>query len=139
MITPGRDPIGWRQLADLLRSQIRAGDIRPGARLPSEGYLAQTYGCATKTARAALQQMRTEGLAELVRGYGVVVRQQEPLELITPEIGATVTARTPSPAERVTYDVPEGWPILVVATVDGLEYVYPAHRYRIATTVVAPE
>ncbi|WP_412102908.1 GntR family transcriptional regulator [Plantactinospora sp. KLBMP9567] len=36
--------------------------------MPSEGQLAQAYGVATKTARAALQQVRNEGLAELAPG-----------------------------------------------------------------------
>lgn len=131
MIYPGQGPVGYQELADILRAEITSGKIRPGQRLPSEGALAQTYGCATKTARAALRQLRDEGLAELVRGYGVVVREPVEPEVITVEPGSLVWARNPTPVERRALEVPEGWPVIIVRGPDGFEDPYPADRYRI--------
>ncbi|MGI5211609.1 winged helix-turn-helix domain-containing protein [Plantactinospora sp. CA-290183] len=131
MIYPNRAPVGYQDLADILRARVSSGEIPPGRRLPSEGTLAQTYGVATRTARAALQQLRNEGLAELARGYGVVVREHVDPELITVEPGSTVSARNPTPQERREYEVPEGVPLLVVTGSDGLSDLYPAHRYRV--------
>lgn len=135
MIFPQQGPVGYQDLADMLREQIQSEQLRPGQRLPSETVLAQTYGVATKTARAALRQLRDEGLAESVRGYGVVVREHPELEVITAESGSLVWARNPTPRERREYEVPEGVPLLVVTAPDGLSELYPAHRYRV---VVSP-
>jgi GntR family transcriptional regulator len=132
VIYPGRGPVGYVELAEILRARITAGTIRPGQRLPSERDLAQTYGVATKTARAALMQLRNEGLAQSVRGYGVVVREHVEPEVVTVEPGDTVSARNPTPAERETYDVPEGVPLIVVHHPDGLQDLYPADRYQVA-------
>jgi GntR family transcriptional regulator len=131
VIYPGRGPAGYLELAEILRAQIVSGDIPPGQRLPSETMLAQTYGVATKTARAALMMLRNEGLAAHVRGYGVVVREPVEPETVTVEPGDAVSARMPSPDERDTYDVHEGVPLIVVTHADGLQDLYPADRYRI--------
>lgn len=132
MIFPGRGPTGYVELAEILRAQIVSGDLPPGRRLPSEAMLAQTYGVATKTARAALMLLRNEGLATAVRGYGVVVREPVEPELVYAEPGDEVSARNPTPGERETYAVPEGVPLIVVVHPDGLQDLYPADRYKIA-------
>lgn len=131
MIYPGRGPTGYLELAEILRAQITSGDLPPGRRLPSETTLAQTYGVAPKTARAALMMLRNEGLATFVRGYGVVVREHVEPQDVTVDPGDTVSARMPSPRERDTYDVPEGVPLIVVEHPDGLQDLYPADRYRV--------
>lgn len=119
------------ELAEILRAQIASGDLPPGRRLPSENTLAQTYGVAPKTARAALMMLRNEGLATAVRGYGVVVREPVEPELVTVDATDAVSARMPSPAERETHDIPEGVPLIVVEHADGLQDLYPADRYRV--------
>ncbi|PZG16475.1 GntR family transcriptional regulator [Micromonospora craterilacus] len=131
MIYPGQRPLGYLALADLLRDQITDGQLRPGARLPSERDLAQTYGVAAKTARAALMQLRQEGLAWAVVGYGVVVR--ETVEPVRVAIGPDdeMTARPPTPSEREQHEMPEGVPLLVVIHPDGTQSLYPAHLYRL--------
>jgi DNA-binding GntR family transcriptional regulator len=131
MIYPGGGPVGYQRLADILRAQITCGDLRPGQRLPSESTLSQTYGVASKTARAALTQLRNEGLAELVRGYGVVVREQVEPEVVSAAAGSSVSARNPTPNEREELDVPEGVPLLEVTLPDGTVERYPADRYRV--------
>lgn len=132
MIYPGRGPVGYAELAQIMRAQITSGQLRPGSRLPSEATLSQTYGVASKTARAALQQLRNEGLAQSVRGYGVVVREPVEPEIVWLDASDQVSARTPTPAERDRYDAPEGVPLLVVHHPDGLMDEYPAHAYRLA-------
>ncbi|MBF9134913.1 GntR family transcriptional regulator [Plantactinospora sp. S1510] len=131
MIYPHQPPVGYQEIANTLRADIHNGKFRPGRRLPSEGALSQTYGVATKTARAALKQLRDEGLAELVRGYGVVVREAVEPQLIVAEPGSQVWARNPTPEERRVLGIPEGVPLLIVRGTDGLDEAYPAHRYRI--------
>lgn len=131
VIFPGRGPVGYHDVADILRAQITAGAIRPGQRLPSETHLAQTYGVAPKTARAALRMLRDEGLAVSVRGYGVVVREPVEPELVTVDPGDQVAARMPTPRERDVYEMTEGVPLLVVVHPNGLQDLYPADRYRV--------
>lgn len=136
MIYPGQEPVGRNELAEILRARITSGQLGPGDRLPSERDLSQTYGVSAVTARAAVRQLRDEGLAESVRGRGVVVRKPaaEP-ELVFLEAGEWVSARNPTPRERKTYGVPEGVPLLVVTHRDGLQDLYPADRYRAVFTL----
>ncbi|MFG1884006.1 GntR family transcriptional regulator [Micromonospora sp. NPDC049102] len=131
MIYPSQEPVGYQELAELLRARITSGQLRPGNRLPSERDLSQTYGVNPLTARAAVQQLRNEGLAEAVRGRGVVVREPVEVEQVVVEPGSWVSARNPTPAERRTYGVPEGVPLLVVTHPDGLQDLYAAHRHRL--------
>ncbi|MET7949193.1 winged helix-turn-helix domain-containing protein [Micromonospora sp. NPDC005324] len=131
MIYPASEPVGYLELAEILRVRITSGQLSPGDRLPSERDLSQTYGVNPLTARAAVQQLRNEGLAESVRGRGVVVRAPVEVEMVYAEPGEWVSARNPTPEERKTYGVPEGVPLLVIARSDGLLDAYPAHRYRV--------
>jgi GntR family transcriptional regulator len=64
-----------RQIADQLRGMITAGDLAPGARLPSITTLMQEYGVARNTARRALAILEDEGLIEIVHGWGSFVRK----------------------------------------------------------------
>jgi GntR family transcriptional regulator len=137
VIYPHQPPVGYQELAEILREEITSGQLRPGDRLPSELRLAQTYGVAGKTARAALLQLRQEGLATAVRGYGVVVQERAEPEVVVVDPGWSVTARTPSPREREMYEVAEGWPVLIVTDTAGVQYLYPADRTRVE--YAAPE
>lgn len=131
MINPqGGGPTFQRIAADL-RTSITGGQLRPGQWLPSETRLSQQYGVSRLTARAAVNVLRAEGLAELVTGRGVVVR--EPLEredLRLPE-GASAVARMPTAEERTELDIAEGVPLLSVTAPDGTVSVYPADRWRL--------
>ena len=44
----------YRQLARILREQIQAGELHPGAALPSEAALSQTFGVGRDAVRDAL-------------------------------------------------------------------------------------
>lgn len=71
----------FRQIADDLRKQIYAGDLAPGAQLPSERELVAQYGTAHQTVRQAVNLLKTEGLAIGKTGRGVFVRENPPLQL----------------------------------------------------------
>jgi GntR family transcriptional regulator len=66
----------YQQIADALREQMRDGTYPPGAKLPSESELRQQWGVASKTVRAALDQLRSEGLVIGRQGVGSFVREQ---------------------------------------------------------------
>lgn len=131
MVDPQAAEPLFEQIAALLRDDIRSGRLRPGHMLPSESRLSQQYGVSDKTARAAVNVLRAEGLAELVRGRGVVVREPNVLEDLTPPPGSTVTARQPTREERKAYSIPDGYPVFSVTAVDGTVEIYPADRWQL--------
>jgi len=65
----------WRQIADVLRAEIAAGQYGPDDRLPSVGELARTWEVNRKTANKALAHLRDEGLIEVEQGMGYYIRQ----------------------------------------------------------------
>ena len=66
-----------RQLAALIRSQIEAGELPPGSRLPSIGSLAAEHDIATATVVKALRILKAEGLVIGVSGHGTFVAGQD--------------------------------------------------------------
>jgi GntR family transcriptional regulator len=52
----------WRQIAQLYRDKIDAGELRPGDRLPSIRSISQEYEVATTTAQKVIEALRDEGL-----------------------------------------------------------------------------
>ncbi|MGH3565311.1 MAG: GntR family transcriptional regulator [Pseudonocardia sp.] len=62
------------RLADRLRHAIKAGDLVPGAKLPSERGLAERHGIARNTARQAIRLLAESGLVVAEHGRGVFVR-----------------------------------------------------------------
>jgi DNA-binding GntR family transcriptional regulator len=131
MIDPSADRAVFRQLADLLRDRIASGDLAPGEPLPSELRLAQEYGISRTTVRQAIGQLRTEGLVTVDRPRGTFVRVPEPTETITLGRGELAAARMPTDAERRTYRLAEGVPVLVITAADGTRTVYPADRVQL--------
>ncbi|MCX7669573.1 MAG: GntR family transcriptional regulator [Anaerolineae bacterium] len=74
----------YYQLANILRQQIAAGELRPGDRVPSEGQLCEQYGVSPMTVRRAINILLDEGLVTAMRGRGTFVR---PLVLGTATFG----------------------------------------------------
>lgn len=60
----------YRQIADELRRLIAAGELAPGAMVPSELTLAERHQVARGTVRSALALLVDEGLIEVVAGQG---------------------------------------------------------------------
>ncbi|WP_458246330.1 GntR family transcriptional regulator [Streptomyces sp. MAI_2237] len=65
-------------VADHIEARIRAGELRPGARLASERDLAQEYGVAYLTVRRAAGVLRERGLIVTVHGRGTYVADPVP-------------------------------------------------------------
>jgi GntR family transcriptional regulator len=76
MVQHGTAVPPWRQLAALLRDQIKSGKLAPGARLPSILTLSQEHGIATVTVRKALDALKDEGLIVTTPGYGTFVAER---------------------------------------------------------------
>lgn len=65
----------YERIADEIRSSIRAGELRPGDRLPSEAQLAEDHRRSVPTIRDALRVLQDEGLIEKQHGRGTFVRK----------------------------------------------------------------
>jgi GntR family transcriptional regulator len=74
------------QVADQLREDIRSGTYGPGDRLPSERELVERFRVSVNTVRAAVVQLRTEGLVESHRGRGVFVAELRGLRRLSQDI-----------------------------------------------------
>lgn len=132
MIDPTADRAVFRQLADLLRSQITSGELAPGARVRSELGLAQEHGLSRTTVRQALGQLRAEGLIVVKRRpRGTFVREDAEIETVKLERGDMASARMPTPDERRALKLGEGVPVLVVTHADGSTQVYAGDRTRV--------
>ncbi|MFF4672386.1 GntR family transcriptional regulator [Streptomyces sp. NPDC001279] len=70
----------WRELADKLAQQIRAGDYTPGQRLPQIRDLVEAGEGSKATVHAAYKALEAEGLVTSSRGHGTVVRERTPLK-----------------------------------------------------------
>ena len=63
----------YRRIEGELRQRVRAGDLRPGAQVPTEPELMAEYGVSRATVRQALAGLVGEGLLEIRRGLGTYV------------------------------------------------------------------
>jgi GntR family transcriptional regulator len=68
----GETPV-YRQLAELLRSQIESGKIAAGRSLPSIKSLAQEHGIARGSVERAVKVLKDAGLIRTSIGRGLYV------------------------------------------------------------------
>jgi GntR family transcriptional regulator len=80
IIDPTSDRPAYRQIADQLRAAIVGGRLEPGAQLPSERALMDTYRAARGTVRQAIATLRAEGLVDIEHGRGAFVRRRPPVQ-----------------------------------------------------------
>ena len=71
--------VASRRIADDFATQIEAGELVPGAKLPSERTLVTTYGVARNTVQAAMRLLADAGMVVPQHGRGVYVRHPAPL------------------------------------------------------------
>ncbi|MCM2393081.1 GntR family transcriptional regulator [Streptomyces albipurpureus] len=69
----------YERIADRLRQRIRAGELKPGQRLPAETELVKEYRTSLPTLREALGLLLTEGLIDKKHGIGNFVRKPRKL------------------------------------------------------------
>ncbi|MCL5265407.1 MAG: GntR family transcriptional regulator [Chloroflexi bacterium] len=60
----------YHQIKEIIRSQIKSGELRPGDQLPTESQLVKEYGVSLITVRHALKDLVNEGLLYRRRGKG---------------------------------------------------------------------
>lgn len=75
-----RVPFGI-QIADSIRVQISAGELRPGDELPSESDLADRFQVSQRVVRDALRTLNGEGVIKTRQGKRAVVRDFKPLAI----------------------------------------------------------
>lgn len=79
MTTPARteeQPV-YQRVKGAILDRIRAGEWRPGQRIPSETELAEAFGCARMTVHRSLRELANEGVVERRRRAGTRVALQE--------------------------------------------------------------
>lgn len=64
---------GYAEIAAHFRGQIRAGELRPGDRMPTIREVMAQWGVSTATATRAYKQLKGEGLTRASTGTGTVV------------------------------------------------------------------
>lgn len=105
----------YHRIADELRREIRAGELKAGERLPAETTLVDRFRVSLPTIRQALSVLRAEGLIESRHGIGTFVKENRRLQrrsrhrygraradqqLLTADLRHDITfaGRTPAPA-----------------------------------------
>lgn len=61
------------RLATLLGDRIESGELKPGARLPTEQALAEAHGVSRTVVREAMHQLKSRGMLNSRQGLGVFV------------------------------------------------------------------
>jgi GntR family transcriptional regulator len=130
----------YAQVADALRGEIRGGRYGPGDQLPSERELQERFEVSVNTIRAALVQLRTEGLVVSHRGRGSFVADQLPVRRLSTDITTgrgfysmlerigkqpatrTTVTRGPAPEEAAdALGVPVGTEVVIRSRILGTE------------------
>lgn len=123
---------GWplsAQLAQVLRELIRAGQLRPGDKVPSEPQLAREHQVSRDTAQRALAILAGEGLITRRRGVGsAVAAAVEPVTEVRAAPGTRISARLPTVTERNATRAGVWVPVLAVAQPGWPEQLFPADR-----------
>lgn len=67
----------YKQIAEIIKARIDAGDIAPRRRIPSESDMVQEFGVARETARNAVAYMREKGWVYTVPHRGTYVMPED--------------------------------------------------------------
>lgn len=76
----------WRQIEQVLESEVLSGTFGPGQRLPTECELAARFDVNRHTVRRSLASLQEKGLLRIEQGRGIFVRE--------PVVEYTVSERT---------------------------------------------
>ncbi len=71
----------YRQIENMIRQAVMAGELRPGYRLPSTRQLASDLGVSRLTTKNVYEQLGEEGYLDSVRGAGTFVAELLPTDL----------------------------------------------------------
>jgi len=73
VLYPGSAKPLYKQLKDVLKQKITAGEFKPGEALPGERQLMETYGVSRVTVRQAIAELVNEGLLYRQHGKGTFI------------------------------------------------------------------
>lgn len=76
LLSRGEGVSAWRQIVDGIESDIGAGRLGPGDRLPTEAQLAERFGVNRHTVRRALGVLASRGLVRATQGRGTFVESR---------------------------------------------------------------
>lgn len=65
------------RIAAQIGSDIQEGRLKPGDKLPTEHFLAKSFGVSRSVVREAIAQLRNEGLVETRQGVGAFVTERQ--------------------------------------------------------------
>jgi GntR family transcriptional regulator len=82
-VDPGSPLPLYAQLESILASEIAAGALAPGSRLPNEEDLVKQYAVSRTTVRQTVQNLVRRGLVEIRRGKGTFVLQPKITQELT--------------------------------------------------------
>lgn len=71
-------PMGYRKIADDLRTRIASGEYPPATRLPSYAELATIYSTSVSTIQRAVMLLQAQGVIVGVQGAGLYVPETGP-------------------------------------------------------------
>jgi GntR family transcriptional repressor for pyruvate dehydrogenase complex len=77
-ITPVESKRAYIQIVEQVVSLTRAGEFRPGAKLPAERELARRFGVGRPTLREALSALAMLGYVETRPGHGTFIAEEAP-------------------------------------------------------------
>ncbi|MEV0214402.1 winged helix-turn-helix domain-containing protein [Micromonospora sp. NPDC050695] len=103
--------ISSEELAAMLRDQILSGQLKPGARIPSDRWLRETHGVSRGLVRLAKAVLRSEGLVVTRQGKTSRVRplhDKSPIDL-TGVVKIEVRMPTAPERARLGAVLPDGF------------------------------
>lgn len=122
------------QLAQVLRATIRAAELEPGDKIPSEHELVGQHRVSRATANRALTILADEGLiVARRRGTGSVVTSAGLISEVQPTRGTRISARLPTTTERDAAGAGLWVPVLAIVEPGSPERLYPADRVIVVT------
>lgn len=75
-ISPVSKELLYIKIVDAIHSYVRANDLQPGDKLPSERDLAELFQTGRNSVREALRVLENQGLVEVRTGRGTFLRRQ---------------------------------------------------------------
>lgn len=116
LVDPSADRAVYKQLADLIRTQIETGELKPGQRLPAQKDYMQEHCISRVSVDRAMAVLRSEGLIVTER-RGSRVRSRTDVTVVFLGQGR-VSARMPTEPERRRLGINPGVPVLIVTRDD---------------------